>query len=109
MADCYGGMLLKAHHGNGLPDDVRTAHNNDVFPGQVQADLFHHDHNPVRGAWLESWLADHKATDIVRVKSVDIFVRRDGFKNLFSVYMLGKRQLYKYAVYLTVCVQLRNQ
>src|SRR6185369_516639 len=105
MADCYGGMLLKAHHGNRLADDVRTADHNYVFPGQIQADLFHHDHNPVRGAWLESGLADHKATDIVGVKSVHILVRRDGFENLFGVYMLGKRQLYKYAVNLAVCIK----
>lgn len=55
-------------------------------------------HDTGRSAGNRAVLADHKATEVVRVEAVNVFLRRYCAENLLRVNMIGKRQLNENAV-----------
>jgi hypothetical protein len=55
-------------------------------------------HDTGRSAGNRTVLAEHKATEVVRVEAINVFLRRYCAENLLCVNMIGKRQLNKNAV-----------
>ena len=63
----------------------------------------------IGGARRENRVAGDQATDIVKMKAIDIFIDRNCFQHVANVDMRRQRQLHKNAVNVCVPIELFDQ
>src|SRR5262245_57416055 len=95
MAKSDGGVRVGEQHRHRLADDIRAAYHDRVFAGELDTGFGDETHAPERGRGDKARSALRKPTDIVWVKTVDIFSRVDPIENGLGVNVLGKRQLHQ--------------
>src|SRR3972149_6052302 len=98
MADGDGGVPLEKHKGEWFADYVAPSDDYRLFPGKRNACRVKQFHDSLRRARLKSGPSGYKPSDVIGVKTVNVFFRRHGLNDRMLVKMSGKRELNKDAV-----------
>ena len=114
VADRNGGVgagfFLQREQGDGFADNERSAKNDDVLTGEIHAAAGEEFHDARGGAGHETrgiFLGDF--AEVERVKTVDVFARRDPPENGEFVEVLGQRRLDENAVNRRVGVEVVDE
>src|SRR3990172_5648602 len=95
MADGDGGVPLEKHKGEGFADYVAPSDNYRLFPRKRNACCIKQFHDSLRRARLKSGPSGYKPSDVIGVKTVNVFLGRYGQNDRMLVNMSGKRELKK--------------
>ena len=100
---------MQEHQRHGFSHDVAAAQNHRPLAFNTDAGGFDHLNDAFRRASFEDRIALDKPSDVIRVKTVGIFVGRDGVQHHLAVNLLGERKLHQDAMNLGVPVDLVDQ
>ena len=101
-----GAARQQQFHGHRATHDVGGADNNGVHSVQVLTGAFQQGHDAFRGARAQQWNALGQTAYVIRVETVDVFVRADALQQAGSVQMLRQRQLQQDTV--DVCIIIKT-
>lgn len=108
MTDTDSCLVLHQHQRHRLAYDITGANDDNIFALQRDAFVFEQlQHSIWRARW-EYRAANYKAADVVKVKAVDILVRRYAVQDAGHIERWWQRQLYQDAVDRWIIVELHN-
>ena len=108
VADADGGVALHQHQRHGLADDVARPDNHHIRAFERYSLMLEQFEDAIRRARRKDGVAQHQAADVVQMKSVDVFLRRNGAQHFCDRELGRQRQLHQNSVDRRVRVQRGN-
>ena len=100
---------MEQEHCHRLAHDIASADNYAVLAAHIYSCVGNKLHYACRGAGEEGIIAYHYMSHVFGVECVDVLFGADSVDNGCLVYLLGERELYQYAVYSAVVIELVNE
>src|ERR1051326_4512315 len=105
VTDRDRGVRIEQQHGGGLADNIAAADHNRVLPGNGDAAALQDLDASRRRARHQSRTLRGKIADIDRMKTIHVFLRRNGEQDAFGINLRWQRKLHQDAIYLVAAVE----
>src|SRR5690606_11007536 len=92
-----------------LANDIAGADDDRIASSHLNTFMLQKTHDAIGRARREDRIADHQATDIVKVEPVDILLRIDGAQNPFNIELFWQGQLYQTSVHTRIYTQVLDR
>ncbi|MNS47989.1 hypothetical protein D3C72_805460 [compost metagenome] len=109
VGDRHGATGQQQFHGHRAANDIGRADNHGIHPVKVDTGAFQQGHDAFGGAWAQQRDTLGQATDVIRMETVDVFIRTNALQQPGGVQVFGKRKLKQNAVDCRVVVQAIDQ